>query len=374
MTQITARITIRKDSNANWTSSNPVLSLGELAATTDVLYSGTDQMKVKVGDGVQTWTNLDYLPMGVAGVQTVTGDGVDNTDPLNPVMVLSAYELNANKSIDVITDQASNTKYPSVKAVFDWVSSLTKTLAQTLTVGNKTGQQTIESNDGKSILSILNTFFQSVFTNGTYISKSRLDNTQNTQSFTDGVTGGLVEITAAKTSYNHAVSNEFNSPDNNFNGRVTVVSGADNNAIVLAGSDTLNKVVVYNSSDNAGLVSVRNDVDSETILLNGFTGNVTAAKHITTGGTSGQFVKGDGTLDSNTYAIATTDYTQQFTYAGSPFTLTVAPDYIYIVRVGALILDEADSLDMTIAGTTFTVTHPSLEIGDKVFIKYKKAN
>lgn len=35
-----------------------------------------------------------------------------------------------------------------------------------------------------------------------------------------------------------------------------------------------------------------------------FTGNLQAAKHITTGGTSSQFVKGDGTLDSNAYQVA----------------------------------------------------------------------
>lgn len=35
-----------------------------------------------------------------------------------------------------------------------------------------------------------------------------------------------------------------------------------------------------------------------------FTGNVKAAKHITTGGTASQFVKGDGTLDSTAYQAA----------------------------------------------------------------------
>jgi hypothetical protein len=35
----------------------------------------------------------------------------------------------ANKSTDVATDQASNTKYPSVKAVFDWASSVFTTTA-----------------------------------------------------------------------------------------------------------------------------------------------------------------------------------------------------------------------------------------------------
>jgi hypothetical protein len=36
----------------------------------------------------------------------------------------STYEQNSNKSTDVNTDQASNTKYPSVKALFDWATNL----------------------------------------------------------------------------------------------------------------------------------------------------------------------------------------------------------------------------------------------------------
>lgn len=36
---------------------------------------------------------------------------------------LSNYELNLNKSTSIVTDQASNTKYPSVKSVYDWATS-----------------------------------------------------------------------------------------------------------------------------------------------------------------------------------------------------------------------------------------------------------
>lgn len=70
MTQITAQLTSRGDTSANWTSANPVLASKEIAFTTDEFYSGTNQMKFKVGDGVQTWANLDYMPMGAGGSQT----------------------------------------------------------------------------------------------------------------------------------------------------------------------------------------------------------------------------------------------------------------------------------------------------------------
>lgn len=41
-----------------------------------------------------------------------------------PNINLTGVEATANKSTNVNTDQASNTKYPSVKAVFDWAVSL----------------------------------------------------------------------------------------------------------------------------------------------------------------------------------------------------------------------------------------------------------
>lgn len=71
MTQITAQLTSRKDTAANWASANPVLALAEHAFTTDVFYTGTDQMKFKVGDGVQTWSQLDYMPIGTSSTPTL---------------------------------------------------------------------------------------------------------------------------------------------------------------------------------------------------------------------------------------------------------------------------------------------------------------
>ena len=47
------RFQLRRDTAANWTSTNPVLALGEPGVETDTL-------KVKVGDGVTAWNSLGY--------------------------------------------------------------------------------------------------------------------------------------------------------------------------------------------------------------------------------------------------------------------------------------------------------------------------
>jgi len=92
MTVLVGTIQERKDTSANWTSANPVLLSGEYGLETDT-------KKRKLGDGATAWNSLAYY-----------------SDPL--------VELAANKSTDVNADQASNIKFPSVKAVYDWVVGL----------------------------------------------------------------------------------------------------------------------------------------------------------------------------------------------------------------------------------------------------------
>lgn len=78
---------------------------------------------------------VDDVFVSVA-VETLTGDGVDNTDPFNPAISfpgpsdIGAEDV-ANKSTDVNADQASNTKYPSVKAVYDWAVGLFSQIGHT---------------------------------------------------------------------------------------------------------------------------------------------------------------------------------------------------------------------------------------------------
>ena len=67
MSTLTAKIQLRRDTSTNWTANNPILAAGEVAFTSDVFYTGTDQQRFKIGDGVQTWSQLDYVPEGSGG-------------------------------------------------------------------------------------------------------------------------------------------------------------------------------------------------------------------------------------------------------------------------------------------------------------------
>lgn len=55
----TARVRLRRDTAANWTSENPVLLLGEIGIE-------TDNRRFKVGNGSTAWAGLSYYLDGVA--------------------------------------------------------------------------------------------------------------------------------------------------------------------------------------------------------------------------------------------------------------------------------------------------------------------
>lgn len=103
MSTITAQIKLRRDTSANWTSTNPTPLAGEICITSDVFYTGTDQPRYKIGDGTQTWTQLDYVPEGgtLSGLTTnklikatsatTIGNGTFSDDGTNLIVPSAKY-------------------------------------------------------------------------------------------------------------------------------------------------------------------------------------------------------------------------------------------------------------------------------------------
>lgn len=63
MSILTGTIQLRKDTEANFTSSNPILLNGEVAISTDNKYVQTNQPRFKIGDGLKSWVDLNYQPI-----------------------------------------------------------------------------------------------------------------------------------------------------------------------------------------------------------------------------------------------------------------------------------------------------------------------
>jgi len=52
------QIQLRNDTAANWSSANPILAQGEMGIETDTKL-------FKIGDGVNTWSELEYGAVGL---------------------------------------------------------------------------------------------------------------------------------------------------------------------------------------------------------------------------------------------------------------------------------------------------------------------
>jgi hypothetical protein len=103
---MTARMQQRRDTAANWTSSNPTLAAGELGLETDT-------GKLKIGNGSTAWTSLAYASAGTvtsitAGTGlsggTITGSGTIAID--STVATLTDTQTFTNKTL---TSPAINT-------------------------------------------------------------------------------------------------------------------------------------------------------------------------------------------------------------------------------------------------------------------------
>jgi len=82
---MSVRIQLRRDTAANWTSTNPTLTQGEVGFETNT-------GKFKIGDGSTAWNSLGYRGGGA------TGGGTDDVFYENSKTVTANYTLSTNKN------------------------------------------------------------------------------------------------------------------------------------------------------------------------------------------------------------------------------------------------------------------------------------
>jgi len=117
------------------TPGNPLVSSGGGGGgAVDSVNGHTGVVLLNTGD-ISSVSDLRYVTdaqLVVLGNTSGTNTG-DNATNSQYSGLATSKEDAANKSTSVVTDQASNTKYPSVKAVYDWVISLGYITASALT-------------------------------------------------------------------------------------------------------------------------------------------------------------------------------------------------------------------------------------------------
>ena len=113
------RIQNRRDTEANWTSADPILAQGEIAITLDDLDT---EPKFKIGDGTNLWSVLPYFSAGeipdhndLSGLQGGTTDEyyhLTSAEITDLGTAISDSHTHANKTLlDSITDEGAGNEF-----------------------------------------------------------------------------------------------------------------------------------------------------------------------------------------------------------------------------------------------------------------------
>ena len=129
------RIQLRRDTAANWTSSNPVLRAGELGIETDTL-------KFKIGNGSSTWAQIaNYANVTDAGLSNSLSSYIlaeDQGTPGGPAELNSSGNLIIPEDSIVLWDDAEYTYSTTVSAT-------QPTANRTITIPDATGTVALTS-------------------------------------------------------------------------------------------------------------------------------------------------------------------------------------------------------------------------------------
>jgi hypothetical protein len=130
------RIQLRRDTAANWTSSNPVLRAGEFGVETDTL-------KFKIGNGSSTWTQIvNYANVTDAGLSNSLSSYIlaeDQGTPGGPAELNSSGDLLVPENSIILWDDADYTYSTTVTAT-------QPTADRTITLPNATGTVALAEN------------------------------------------------------------------------------------------------------------------------------------------------------------------------------------------------------------------------------------
>ena len=172
------RIQLRRDTAANWTSSNPVLRAGELGIETDTL-------KFKIGNGSSTWTQIaNYANVTSTGLSNSLNDYILEADLGNP-----SGPAKLNASGDLLVPENSIILWDDSDYTFQTTLSATQPTAnRTITLPDATttvvGDNTTNTLTNKSISLGSNTVTATLAQLNTAVSDADLVSLAGTETLT----------------------------------------------------------------------------------------------------------------------------------------------------------------------------------------------
>lgn len=150
--------------SAQWAADNTVYSAKRILVTSDVYYGSTDQRKFKIADGVQTWSNLDYMPIEQVTTSTIGSaiNGAASATPNDTDLVMSVDTSVAKKNTWTQIKAFLKTYFDTVyKATFTENTAFNKNFGTGTTniveIGSTLGNSLITSTDANGKLQTLTT-------------------------------------------------------------------------------------------------------------------------------------------------------------------------------------------------------------------------
>jgi uncharacterized protein YaiE (UPF0345 family) len=185
-----------------------------------------------------------------------------------------------------------------------------------------------------------------------YFNTTGSQNTGIGYSALGGITTGINNVAVG-----HVAGNLINSGTANITSSNSVYLGHDTRA---SASGNTNEIVIGHEGRGNGSNTVT--IGNSSITNNYFTGNIRGGAFIRTGGTSSQFLKADGSVDSSTYlttgsaasTYVTLDTTQTISGAKtftSILTIGTSGNSVIYEESGSLILQTGASADLVIPST-----------------------
>ena len=116
---VVTQIQLRRDTAANWTSTNPTLASGEMGFETNT-------GKAKIGDGSSTWTALSYAVTGTAGTVTSVVGGTGLTG--GTITSTGTLAIDTSVVVDKTTTQTLTNKTLTSPVIGTIVNTGTLTL------------------------------------------------------------------------------------------------------------------------------------------------------------------------------------------------------------------------------------------------------
>jgi hypothetical protein len=146
------KIQVRRDTAANWTSTNPTLSQGEIGFETDTY-------KIKIGNGSTAWTSLSYFTAaGLSEAQGLTFVGDDSSGTRisdgETIKIAGAGSVTTSMSGDVLTITGSGGGSSTLTVVGDDSTGVTLNSGETIKIAGGTGITTAVSGDVLTITGV----------------------------------------------------------------------------------------------------------------------------------------------------------------------------------------------------------------------------